>query len=107
MVRDTIHQHHLEILASHPLGPRSKDAVFEFIANFEPERKTVWIQGKYYNITPTVVVEALRCKPYYRDDEQLEKEWTKDYGIETTFWALEESQCYDGQTKWQNKKEKF
>lgn len=36
--------HHLHILMSHPLAAWSKDTVLDFIVNFEPANKKVWIQ---------------------------------------------------------------
>lgn len=33
-------------------------------------------------------------------DEQLYKDWIKDYGSETDVWALGENLYYDGQEKW-------
>lgn len=96
----------MEILASHPLGPQSKDIILKFIANFELERKRVWIWGKYKHIIPAVVVEALRCSHHRRDDKQLTKEWMKYYGTEAPINELGENQWYDGQAKWQNKKDK-
>lgn len=107
MVRETIQFHHLEILASHPLTARSKDIMLEFIVNFEPNNKRVWIRGRYYNITPSFVVETLRCGYHQWEDEQICKEWIKDYDTEATVRALRESLCYDGQAKWQNKKDKL
>lgn len=52
MVQDTIEGHHLEILANHPPLAKSKDVVLEFIVNFEPNNKRVWMREKYNNITP-------------------------------------------------------
>lgn len=50
-----------------------------------------------------MVAEALRCGPYRQEDEQIVKEWTKDYNTEATTQRLGESLCYDGQTKWRIK----
>lgn len=38
-VRETIQCHNQEILSSHPPGAEFKNAVLEFIANFEPTNK--------------------------------------------------------------------
>lgn len=62
---------------------------------------------KYYHITQAVVVEALRYGHHRRDVKQLANEWMKDYGTEAAIRELVESLCYDGQTSWQNKKDKF
>lgn len=74
MVGETIRHHHLEILANHPPVTRLKDVVLEFVMNFEPYWKRVWIREKYCNITPLVGAEALRCSPYHGDDNQLVKD---------------------------------
>lgn len=94
-------------MASHPPAACSKDAVLEFIANFKPANNAVWIRGNYYHITPFIVDEALRCGHHHRNDEQICKELIKDYNTEVIVRALGESLCYDGEAKWQNKKDKF
>lgn len=105
MLRETIQRHHLEILASHPPSARSKEVVLELIVNFEANKKRVWIKGRYYNIIPSVVTDALGCGYHHREDEQIYKEWIKYYGTKITVRALGESLCYVVQAKWKNKKD--
>lgn len=60
------------------------------------ERKRVWTRGMYCHITLAVVAETLRCGHHHQDDEQLAKEWMKDYDTEAVIRELGESLCYDG-----------
>lgn len=84
MVRRTIQQHNLSILVYHPSRVRSKDVVLEFIMNFKPTHQGVLIRGKYYPITPKVVVEALRYGYHHQSDEKICREWIKDCGLEAS-----------------------
>lgn len=107
MVRDTIQQYNLSILATHRPCTRSMDAVLEFIANSKPNHKRVFIRGKNYNITPKMVLEALKLGLFFQSNERKAKDWIKEYNGEVAIKALGETLCWLGQARWQGKKNKF
>lgn len=82
MIHLMIQCHNLSILMSHPPCARSKDVMLEFIVNFKPANKRVWIKGKYQPITPKIIAEALQCGHYHHFDEQTYRKWIKEYKSE-------------------------
>lgn len=60
LVCQTIEQHNLRILIAHPPYQCYKDLILEFISNFEPSNQRIWIEDKYYIVTPTIIAEALQ-----------------------------------------------
>lgn len=74
MVHDTMQCINLYILASQPPVMRSKNMVLEFITNFEPANRHVWIRGDFYQVTPTIIAQALRCESHLPGDKQLCKD---------------------------------
>lgn len=107
MVRGTIHHHNLSILATHPPGPRSKDAILKFLANFNLNQRSVYIRGQHYLITPGIVAKVLKCGKVLQFDEKAGKDWIKKYANEATIKELGKSICLPGQVKWLGKKDKF
>lgn len=69
--------------------------VLEFIANFESSIKRVGIRGGYYQVTLAIITHALRCELHLPKDEQLCKDWIKDYSTEAAVWALGEILFYE------------
>lgn len=75
MVRATIHRHNLCILLAHLPRPRSKDVLLEFLANFDAQRRQMYIRGRFNQITPSLVASVLQCGNVRSSDDHTCKDW--------------------------------
>lgn len=83
-----------------------KDAVLEFLANFNPGYQSIYTRGHHYPITPSIVAQALKCGHVLQSNERTYKEWIKEYSTEVAIRELSESLCLADQVKWLGKKDK-